>query len=78
MPKKLPKRWKESGQLKNKEMSFVDGHPTISQSEKTEAGIVHNISTLNDTSSISRPDKKSNKDTNLRKQQNVSDFDMEL
>lgn len=29
-------------------MSFVDGHPTITQSNMVEAGKVRNISTLND------------------------------
>lgn len=81
MPKKLPKRWieisKESGQLKNKEMSFVDGHPTISQSENSEAGIVRNISTLNDTSNISKHDEKSSKNTRIKKQYHDSDFEIE-
>lgn len=39
--------------------SFVDGHPTISQSEKSEAGIVRNISTLNDTKNITQTNEKS-------------------
>ena len=39
--------------------SFVDGHPTISQSEKSEAGIVRNISTLNDTKNITQNAEKS-------------------
>lgn len=39
--------------------SFVDGHPTISQSEKSEVGIVRNISTLNDTKNISQTNEKS-------------------
>lgn len=81
MPKKFPKRWieisKESGQLKNKEQSFVDGHPTISQSGKSEAGIVRNISTLNDTSNISESDEKSSKNTGSRKKQQDSDFEIE-
>lgn len=81
MPKKLPKRWieisKESGQLKNKELSFVDGHPTISQSENSEAGIVRNISTLNDTSNISKHDEKSSKNTRIKKQYHDSDFEIE-
>lgn len=39
--------------------SFVDGHPTISQSEKSEAGIVRNISTLNYTKNITQTNEKS-------------------
>lgn len=39
--------------------SFVDRHPTISQSEKSEAGIVRNISTLNDTKNITQTNEKS-------------------
>lgn len=39
--------------------SFVDGHPTISQSEKSEAGIVRNISTLNDIKNITQTNEKS-------------------
>ncbi len=39
--------------------SFVDGHPKISQSEKSEAGIVRNISTLNDTKNITQTNEKS-------------------
>lgn len=39
--------------------SFVDGHPTISQSEKSEASIVCNISTLNDTKNITQTNEKS-------------------
>ena len=35
-------------------LPFVDGHPTISQSDKSEAGIVRNISTLNGNSNISQ------------------------
>ena len=60
MPRKLPKRWQEIEQKNGiVKQSFVDGHPTISQSEKSEAGIVRNISTLNDTKNISQNAEKS-------------------
>ncbi len=60
MPRKLPKRWQEIEQKNGiVKQSFVDGHPTISQSEKSEAGIVRNISTLNDNKNISQSDEKS-------------------
>lgn len=58
-------------------LSFVDGHPTISQSENSEAGIVRNISTLNDTSNISKHDEKSSKNTRIKKQYHDSDFEIE-
>mgnify|MGYP006916140692 FL=1 len=82
MPKKLPKRWieisKETGQIKNKELSFVDGHPTISQSDKTEAGIVRNISTLNDTSNISQLNRKSSNSLIPKKPSKLVDTDFEI
>ena len=60
MPRKLPKRWQEIEQKNGiVKQSFVDGHPTISQSEKSEAGIVRNISTLNDTKNIAQTNEKS-------------------
>ena len=40
-------------------MSFVDGHTTISQSDESEAGIVRNISTLNDRPTIPQTVEKS-------------------
>ncbi len=62
LPKKLPKRWipisAENG-LPIEKSSFVDGHPTISQSDDSEAGIVRNISTLNDDSNILQSAEKS-------------------
>lgn len=60
-----------------RELSFVDGHPTISQSENSEASIVRNISTLNDTSNISKHDEKSSKNTRIKKQYHNSDFEIE-
>lgn len=65
LPTKLPKRWekisRETGFPLSKKMSFADGHPAISHSEKSEAGIVRNISTLNDNLNISQKQKKSTK-----------------
>jgi hypothetical protein len=62
LPEKLPKRWQEisvENGLPIEKLPFVDGHPTISQSDKSEAGIVRNISTLNGNSNISQSNEKS-------------------
>lgn len=61
LPNKLPKRWNdisENGLVIDKS-SFVDGHPTISQQNNSAAGIIRNISTLNDCSNISQSEQKS-------------------
>ncbi len=63
LPSKLPKRWKEISVKTGYEIeaSLVDGHPTISQSENSEAGIVRNVSTLNDRFIVSQNESSVNK-----------------
>lgn len=77
MPKKLPKRWSsislETGLVINKELSFVDGHPTISQQNKSVAGIVRNISALNDNSNISQQFGKSSVKYNHKSSKEMKD-----
>lgn len=67
---------KENG-LPIENTSFVDGHPTISQSEKSEAGIVRNVSTLNDNINISQVIENSNRNLEILKTQ-LSEKDKEL
>lgn len=75
LPNKLPKRWSdisENGFVIDKS-SFVDGHPTISQQDDSVAGIVRNISTLNDSFNISQFNQKSSVNKNNTKSKEPKD-----